>query len=233
MEVEAVHLRAQQVIIDLLLDRPAPGVDCREAVLIPRVIVTDGWAGNLARFPDGRVFLVTNDGHRLPSRLRPSRGDHVFGPALVDPPEGLHGAGLSLNAAPLAKGARVQVAIAAGERVGLSSGVIPTGRPEDLQIQPIGVVADLVHVRCAVAPGSSGAPVVDDRMHVRGFVVAGSLDANRPDSFLLPAGRWARAVRTSNRPARPSRRRTRTRATKPAHPRVGPRGRPGRKGRLG
>ncbi|HEV8581582.1 MAG TPA: hypothetical protein VGX68_21150 [Thermoanaerobaculia bacterium] len=175
----------------------------------PRVIVTDGWSGNTDRFCNGRVFIVTSDGRYLPSRLRPSGSQHVFGPALVDAPEELRQPGLRLEASPLAKGTRLQVAVAAGDRVGLSSGEVTTGNEERLEIEPIGPVSDLLHVRCAVAPGSSGAPAVDEPMAVRGFIVAGSLDPDRPDSFILQAARWGRALASmaSRRSGRPRSRR--------------------------
>jgi hypothetical protein len=168
----------------------------------PRIIVTDGWVGNTERFRDGRVFIVVGDGRRFESRLRPSGNDHVFGPALVDVPEELRQPGLRLDASPLAKGTNLQVAVAAGENVGLSSGIVTTGREERLEIAPIGPVPNMLHVRCAVAQGSSGAPTVDEAMHVRGFIVAGSVDSDRPDSYILQAARWGRALL----PSAPSRR---------------------------
>ena len=172
----------------------------------PRVIVTDGWSGNTSRFVKGGVFVVTGDGHRYASRLRPSGSGHVFGPALVDAPKELRVPGLRLDATPLAAGTRLQVAVAAGDRVGLSSGEVSTGREQSLQILPIGTVPQMLHIRCAVAPGSSGAPAADEAMRVRGFVVAGSVDPDRPDSFLLQAARWAGALPAPRRgrPRRPA-----------------------------
>jgi hypothetical protein len=171
----------------------------------PRVIVTDGWSGNTSRFAKG-VVVVTGDGHRYASRLRPSGSGHVFGPALVDAPPELRVPGLRLDATPLAAGTRLQVAVAAGDRVGLSSGEVTTGREQSLQILPIGTVPQMLHIRCAVAPGSSGAPAVDEAMRARGFVVAGSVDPDRPDSFLLQAARWAGALPSPRRrrPRRPA-----------------------------
>jgi hypothetical protein len=57
-------------------------------------------------------------------------------------------------------------------------------------INPIGAVDRLVHVGCSVAPGSSGAPVLDADMRVRGFVVAGSVDPRQPDTYVYPASVW-------------------------------------------
>jgi hypothetical protein len=165
----------------------------------PRIIVTDGWSGNTERFAKGRVFVVTGDSRRFTSRLRPSASDHVFGPALVDAPDALRVPGLRLNTSPLAKGTRLQVAIAAGDRVGLSSGIVTTGEERQLDIAPIGPVPNLLHVSSAVAPGSSGAPAVDEAMRVRGFIVAGSLDPDRPDSYILQSARWGRALSSPRR----------------------------------
>jgi hypothetical protein len=63
-----------------------------------------------------------------------------------------------------------------------------------VDVAPVGKVGELVEVRAAVAPGSSGAPVVDTQMRVRGFVVAGSADPEQPFTFFYPAHRWAVAV---------------------------------------
>jgi len=168
----------------------------------PRVIVTEAWTGNTEHFRDGRVFVVTGDGRRFESRLRPSGSDHVFGPALVDVPEELRQPGLRLDASPLAEGTSLQVAVAAGDSVGLSSGIVTTGKEQRLVIAPIGPVTHLLHIRCAVAQGSGGAPAVDETMRVRGFVVAGSFDPDLPDSYILQAARWGRMLL----PSAPSRR---------------------------
>jgi hypothetical protein len=169
----------------------------------PRLIVTDGWAGNVARFPDGRLFVVMSDGQRRASRIHQSRSQHPFGPAWVDAPETMRVPGLRLARGPLAKGGRLHIAIAAGERVGLTTGTVTTAKEQRLDIQPIGPVANLIHVKATVAPGSSGAPAVDENMRVRGFVVAGSSDPRMPDTFVLPSTLWENSFAPAPRRKRP------------------------------
>ncbi|MDP1535094.1 MAG: hypothetical protein Q8L92_16080, partial [Rubrivivax sp.] len=64
-----------------------------------------------------------------------------------------------------------------------------------VRIQPIGFVDDLAGLRLASAPGCSGAPVVDAGFAVQGFIVAGSVDPGRPDSYMLPTAVWAAPLR--------------------------------------
>ena len=156
----------------------------------PRVIVTDGFVGNTASFNHERITIITSAGRRFPTRTRLLVSTHPFGPWLLEAPPDLQVRGLRLQPAALTPDEAVQIAVAAGERVGLSSGQVLTGTPEQLAIPPIGPVSDLVHVRGVVSPGASGAPVVDANMAVRGFVVAGSTDPNRPDTYIYPAQQW-------------------------------------------
>ena len=123
--------------------------------------------------------------------------------------------GLRLSADPLKPGETVQIAVAAGDRVGLSSGTVgrATGQ-KGLEIDPIARVRDLVHVSTTVSPGASGAPAVDASKRVRGFVVAGSSDLTRPDTFIYPAVHWHAALTGS-----PRSRAARSPAKKPSAPR--------------
>jgi hypothetical protein len=63
---------------------------------------------------------------------------------------------------------------------------------QTMRVPPVrGRVPHLVTMKCPVAPGASGAPVVDEAFTVRGFVVAGSTDLDNPWSVMYPASRWA------------------------------------------
>jgi hypothetical protein len=64
--------------------------------------------------------------------------------------------GLRLDPTPLPRDLAVQVAVAAGERVGLSSGGVADPGERQLDVAPVGRVAGLVAVECVVAPGSAG-----------------------------------------------------------------------------
>jgi hypothetical protein len=59
-------------------------------------------------------------------------------------------------------------------------------------------VRNLAALECFVAPGASGAPVVDSALTVQGFIVAGSQDPSHPESFAYPAKHWADFVRQSS-----------------------------------
>jgi hypothetical protein len=159
----------------------------------PRMVVTDGAAGNQRRFgPDG-ITVITSTGARfgtVGTRLL----DHPFGPWLLEMPSGLHSTCLHVDPTPLTIGETVHIAVAAGEGIGLSTGRAVSGIEETIRIEPIGMVDHLVRVDAAVRPGASGAPVVDDVMNVRGFVVAGSNEPNRPVTFIYPASRWAAEI---------------------------------------
>jgi hypothetical protein len=67
-----------------------------------------------------------------------------------------------------------------------------------------GVRRSSAYLECVVAPGSSGAPVVDDLMAVCGFIVAGSVDPEQPRSFAYTARFWMNLL-TKKRPAKPAR----------------------------
>jgi hypothetical protein len=154
----------------------------------PRLIVTDAWSVG------GTVQVVTSGGRRLAARPLRRIRTHPFGPLLLEAPAEWDAPGLLLSAEPPTDGTAVRVAVAAGERVGVSSGAIPESTEKTVPVAPVGPVPHLVSIACAVAPGSSGAPVVDSSFAVRGFIVAGSDDWKKPWSEMYPAARWAGAV---------------------------------------
>lgn len=159
----------------------------------PRLIVTDAWSAR------GPVQVVTSGGRRLPARPVRRVGMHPFGPLLLEAPAEWDAPGLILSAEPPTDGTPVRVAVAAGERVGVSSGTIRESAEKMVTVAPVGPVPHLVSIACAVAPGSSGAPVVDSSFAVRGFIVAGRDDWKKPSSEMYPAARWAGAVRGRRR----------------------------------
>lgn len=172
-------------------DAPAAGTGFLLAE--PRVIVTDGYLAG-AGFDPEHVSLVTGSGRRLTTRALGLATGHPSGPWLLEAPAELSVRGLRASAEPLAKGEALQFAVAAGERTGLASGEVVTGRLVTIPVDPMGQVPGLVHVRTVLAPGSSGAPAVDDELAVRGFVAAGSNDPARPDTYIHPAQEWLTAV---------------------------------------
>jgi S1-C subfamily serine protease len=115
---------------------------------------------------------------------------------VLEVPPDLKAAGLPLSIEALRAGETVHTAVAAGERVGLSTGPAVTGSDTQLNVDPIGQVTRLLHIRAAVSPGASGAPVVDAQMRVRGFVVAGSQNPNQPDTFIYAARHWHKQLAT-------------------------------------
>ena len=167
----------------------------------PRVIVTDGLDANAGRLDPDSVSLVSYGGRRLTTRVARRAGTHVFGPVLLDAPDDLKVPGLRIDAGPVGQGMEVHIAVAAGDRVGVSSGLVEDPRPHAVEIVGLGVVDDLVSVDAVTAPGGSGAPVVDGSLAVRGFVVAGGVE--RPPAIAYAAEAWAAAV------DRPRRRRKR------------------------
>jgi SIR2-like domain len=156
----------------------------------PRVIVTDGYSGNTGQFDPNAVTILMSSGRRTTTRAKHLVSGHPFGPWLLEVPPDLQSTGLQLNTAALRAGETVHTAVAAGERVGLSTGTAVTGSDTELNVDPIGQVKNLAQIRAAVSPGASGAPVVDADMRVRGFVVAGSQDPSHPDTFIYPARHW-------------------------------------------
>ena len=160
----------------------------------PRVIVTDGYYHNIQGIDFNDVHIVTRDGVELGSKVVRHVTEHPFGPLILKAPDEMHAAGLRLDYSPVEKDTNVQIAVAAGTRTGLSAGRVSTGLESAIHIDPIGNVKHLVEIKASVAPGSSGSPVVDQRMAVRGFIVAGSMDFTKPQSFIYPTCRWHKVL---------------------------------------
>lgn len=156
----------------------------------PRVIVCDAFSG-LREVRKKSLELIAANGHRYRARVLGNDAAHPFGPLILQAPKELKVPGLALDRSKPALGGRVRVAVSAGEIPGLSDGTIgAASRP--LRIEPIAKpVAQLVELECFVAPGSSGAPVVNESMAVSGFIVAGSSDPDHPRSFMYPTSAWA------------------------------------------
>jgi hypothetical protein len=114
---------------------------------------------------------------------------------VLEVPAELAAAGLHLNPQAPDAAMVVQTAVAAGNRVGISSGAVANATEQSIPIDPIGPVAHLIELKLAIAPGSSGAPVADAAFGIRGFIVAGSTDPDRPVSYMYPANRWADLLR--------------------------------------
>ncbi len=169
----------------------------------PRVVVADGWIAKVHFAKSGPICVVTAGGRRIQTRVRRRVETHPFGPLLLEAPSEWDAPGLTLNASAPAPGTAVHVAVAAGQRIGISAGSIADPRERTVPVAELGPVPHLVSVACAVAPGSSGAPVVDGAFTVRGFIVAGTDDLRSPRSEMYPASRWASEVG----PAPPRRRR--------------------------
>lgn len=155
----------------------------------PRVIVAESWAMSqldAAR----RVTIEAADGRRFTTPLTRTRrrSDHPFAPALLAVPDEIKVPGLALAAEPLRAGAPVQLVVAAGRRVGLSTGQVQDPAEQVRPIDPVGDVGGLIQLEADVAPGSSGAPVVDAALAVCGYIVASRPD--RPEAYMYPAARW-------------------------------------------
>lgn len=155
----------------------------------PRLIITDGYSGNTHQFSSEQVSIITVDKRHLRTRVIRHESSHPFGPLLLQVPDEFKVSGLRLDVTPFEQNLLVHIGVAAGERVGVSSGLIEHLNEQRQSIVPIGEVDRLIAIEAVVAPGASGAPVVDDKMAVRGFIVAGSTD--RPPSLMYPAYRWA------------------------------------------
>lgn len=151
----------------------------------PHVILMDAFAARSAVHED-TVHLKWG-GMELSAPVIGDLGG-PFGPLVARVPDGLRAVGLPLDARAISPGEPVHVAVAVGPGTGMSSGHATTAVEMDhVIIEPVGRVEGLVDVAVRVAPGSSGAPVLDGDMAVRGFVVAKAAD----HAYLLPASRWA------------------------------------------
>lgn len=161
----------------------------------PRVIVTDPFAIAPTRSPGDTVPVRLADGRQL--KLPISRqGTHPFGPVVLETPTDVDMPGLELAASEPLPGARVSMAVAAGTATGLSDGTVVTANPPTYDIQPLGQVHGLVELRARVAPGSSGAPVVDDAKRAVGMIVAGGKAPENPMTLMLPVSQWSHLVDT-------------------------------------
>lgn len=205
--LESVHHPAvpgAQTMDDLMasvvaIEGPSGEKMCTGFVLAePRVIVTDGYPISSA-FPAGikgpmTVTVVTADGKRYHDAIMHRDPSHPFGAVLIEAFEDVKKfPGFRLSTSRPQAGLAVHIGVAAGERVGVSSGHITIAREQTIDVQPVGRVPHLIAIDCQVAPGSSGAPVVDAELRVRGYIVAGS---DQPPSFMYPSHRWADRLRT-------------------------------------
>lgn len=159
----------------------------------PRLIVADGFSGSTHLAQD-EVVVISADNRRLRSRVLGRATGHPFAPVLIEVPEELKVPGLRLNAGSFEPNLPVHIGVAAGERVGISSGVIVHPDEQDYQVAPIGRVEYLVTIDTVTAEGSAGAPVLDSSFAVRGYIVAGGI--SRPPALMYPAHRWATALQT-------------------------------------
>jgi hypothetical protein len=143
-----------------------------------------------------QVSIVGRDKLVRPTQVRAISESAPFGPALLEVPPEIQTPGLRVDARRLAPGEVMQVAIAAGEGTGISSGPIRK-HEKAVHVAPIGVVSGLVALACYVRPGSCGGPVVDRTLAVRGFIVAGTDDPDEPYSLADPSSRWIKFVRAN------------------------------------
>jgi trypsin-like peptidase/SIR2-like protein len=185
----------------------------------PRVIITDGHP--IAALGQGQqhpttVTVVTADGKRHHDAIVHRDPSHPFGVVAIEAfPDVKKFPGLRLNSSRPAAGTHVHIGVAAGERVGVSSGRIRNPREREVEITPVGPVPHLVAVDAEVTPGSSGAPVVDADLTVRGYIVAGG----GTQALMYPSYRWAAALHAIQAAAAPKRKtvRKRTRRNKRNH----------------
>jgi S1-C subfamily serine protease len=182
----------------------------------PRVIVTDGYpiaalAGAQGNMPT-TVTVVTADGKRYHDQIVHRDPSHPFGVVLIEAFSDVKKfPGLKMNTSRPKAGTAVQIGVAAGERVGVSAGRIRNAHEQTIEVAPVGRVPHLIAVESAVAPGSSGAPVVDADLTVLGYIVAGG---NKPPAFMYPSHRWAARLRAIQRGTAPRRGTTRKRTTR-------------------
>jgi S1-C subfamily serine protease len=175
----------------------------------PRVIVCNAFAVRPLVKAGGELELLMSDGRRFKTHILRTNGAHAFGPTMLAVPDGLQSPGLRLDPSSLQRGDVVQVVVAAGEKTGVSTGAMTRSVMMNALIEPIGWVNDLVSIDAVTRPGSSGAPVVDNTMAVRGFIVAGSTNESNPMSLMYPSRYWVDFVT-----GRPAARTTGTRKTK-------------------
>ncbi|MEE6138778.1 SIR2 family protein [Mycobacterium sp. 050128] len=161
----------------------------------PRVILCDRSASDL-HIDDGNAILIDSNGNSFSTREIAVNSNSPFGPTVLEAPGHLRAPGLRLATGRLQLGAAVQMLVAAGAVTGISSGRV-TALDASIRIAEIGEVGGLVELDGFVAPGASGAPVVDETLSVCGFVVATNADPEVPRSFAYPPEHWASFVRRS------------------------------------
>lgn len=149
----------------------------------PRVIIADAYA---ATMEDGHLTLIAGD-RRFRARVIARGNAHPFGPLVLEVPPNLDIPGLRLDASPLVKDLQVHVGVAAGSRIGVSSGIVLDPQEYQISIAPVGKVNKCVTIDATVLPGSSGAPVVDAHMSVRGFVIGGG---GGSQAIIYPCQHW-------------------------------------------
>lgn len=98
----------------------------------------------------------------------------------------------------------MQVAVAACEKTGISSGPVLRTEKHAISIEPVGNVEGLLSLECYVAPGAWGGPVVNGSMAVRGYIVAGTTDPDQPYSLAYASSQWDGFLQ-GKKPAKPSR----------------------------
>jgi hypothetical protein len=158
----------------------------------PRVIVTDGWVAR-AKALSTATIVAKNGARFVVSQIGTVPG-HAFGPALFEVPPALTAAGLSL--APGAEsGSAVHVAVAAGNGIGISSGLVGDATALDvtIDVDEVGAAQHLSRLVIAVTAGSAGAPAVNAAFELEGFVVARAESAE--EAYMFPAARWLDAAR--------------------------------------
>lgn len=171
----------------------------------PRLIVCNRF-DVAALIESNQVGLIGPGNRRFKARVSRINTEHPFGPTLLDVPTEIQAAGLRLDASQPQAGDFVQVAVAAGEKTGISSGPVIRTEKHAISIEPVGNVAGLVSLECYVAPGACGGPVVDGSMAVRGYIVAGTTDPDQPYSLAYASSQWDGFLQ-GKKPAKPSRRR--------------------------
>jgi len=192
---------------------PAYGFMSATGFLIaePRVILIDGFVGD--NFGGPITELVTSRGLHLPTRRVDRVTGDVFAPIILAAPKELQGPGLRIDATAVTAGLPIQIGVAVRHEMqnpvkparkpravkqskvafGLSSGTVINGDEKQMDLSGYHC-GHAIELACAVAPGSSGAPVVDETMAVRGFVIGGKVDIHHPLSVMFPASRWAREL---------------------------------------
>ena len=160
----------------------------------PRVIVCDAFAA-VPAIANGALVLLGGAGQRFEARVLRTATTHPFGPTLLEPPDTLLIPGIALSKESMKPGEVVQVLVAAGERTGVGTGTVTVAQVRPLAIEPVPKkVRALTQLQCLVVGGSSGAPVIDSQLMVRGFIVAASGKVDNPVCFAYGSASWAKEL---------------------------------------